>query len=67
MFIWCVNDLNLLEGITMCQTCMQTIKKTINNKGHTGYRMTKEDEMQEQPGVEAMTGKGLAIGSKGAV
>ncbi|GKV97537.1 hypothetical protein F157LOC_03946 [Pectobacterium brasiliense] len=51
----------------MCQTCMQTIKKTTNNKGHTGYRMTKEDEMQEQPGVEAMTGKGLAIGSKGAV
>ncbi|GKW27731.1 hypothetical protein PEC331060_09090 [Pectobacterium carotovorum subsp. carotovorum] len=51
----------------MCQTCMQTIKKTTNNKSHTGYRMTKEDEMQEQPGVGAMTGKGLAIGSKGAV
>lgn len=51
----------------MCQTCMQTIKKTTNNKGHTGYRMTKEDEMQEQPGVEAMSWKRLTIGSKGAV
>ncbi|POD98801.1 hypothetical protein BV923_17260 [Pectobacterium odoriferum] len=67
MFTVCVNDLKSLEGITMCQTCMQTIKKTTNNKGHTGYRMTKEDEMQEQPGVEAMSWKRLTIGSKGAV
>ncbi len=51
----------------MCQTCMQTIKKTTNNKGHTGHQMMKGDGMQEQPGVEAMSWKGLTTGSKGAV
>ncbi len=56
------------EGITMCQTCTQTIKKRTQNKHHTRVIVaTRNATSQQQPYRVAMTSKALAIGNRGMI